>query len=101
MTPNSQDYEKPLWNLTVAEYIDLHRQLMQEKQYEYGYKGLAKVLGCGRSTAYTIKASGVLDQAISQNGKIFVIDVEHALRLIALHKVKIPAQKSDSNRPAN
>ncbi|MHA6727136.1 DUF3853 family protein [Chryseobacterium sp. A301] len=93
MEPNAQDYEKYIWQLTVAEYIELHREMVKEKKYEYGYSGLAKVLGCGRSTAYNIKASGVLDEAISQQGKIIVVDVEHALRIIRLKNVNIPKQR--------
>lgn len=97
MEPNAKDYEKYIWQLTVAEYIELHRDMVKEKKYEYGYSGLAKVLGCGRSTAYNIKASGILDEAISQQGKIIVVDVEHALRIIRLKNVNIPKQRGGSS----
>lgn len=75
--------KKYLWQLTVDEYKDLHQELKKEKQYEHGIKGLAKILGVSRAKAYNIKASGILDGAIFQNGKIIVIDVEKALRLFA------------------
>lgn len=81
MKLNSQEYHKPIWQLTVGEYIDLHQQILQAKKYEYGIKGLAKIFGIARSTAYNLKASGLLDEAISQNGKTIIIDVDLALKL--------------------
>ena len=41
-------------------------------------KELAKALHCSISTAQRIKSSGVIDAAISQNGKVVVIDVEQS-----------------------
>ena len=75
---------KFLWQLTVAEYRDLHRSMMQDRRMEYGIKGLAQLLGCSRSKAYEIKASGVIDKAITQSGKIIIIDCERALQLLGM-----------------
>ena len=50
---------------------------------EYGLKGLAKILGCSVSKASEIKSSGILDEAIIQNGNIIIIDKEKALQLFA------------------
>lgn len=55
-----------------------------KKHYVYGIKGLAKLLGASSSTAQRIKSSGVLDAAISQNGKIIVIDADLALDLLRI-----------------
>lgn len=79
--PSQNPYTTFLWQLTVAEYIDLQKKLTREKKYEYGIKGLAKVLGCSRSKAYEIKASGALDSAISQRNRLIIIDVDKALEL--------------------
>ncbi len=53
-----------------------------KKHYVYGIAGLMQLLGCSRATACRIKASGVLDPAISQQGKIIVIDADLALDLL-------------------
>lgn len=49
-----------------------------EKKYVYGLKGLAKLLDCSRTKAFKVKASGLLDDAIYQNGRLIKIDVELA-----------------------
>lgn len=49
----------------------------------YGLKGLAKILGCSRTTASKIKNSGMIDDAISQVGKLIVIDKKKVLEIIA------------------
>ena len=75
--------KKYLWELTIDEFKELQFEITKEKSYEYGIKGLAKILGCSRSKAYNIKASGIIDEAIFQNGKMVVIDVEKTLRLLS------------------
>ncbi|GIJ92812.1 hypothetical protein CAPN002_00300 [Capnocytophaga stomatis] len=83
---NSKDINPflPLWQLSVGQFIELQKELLSEKsenKYVYGMKGLAKILGCSLSTANKIKKSGILDGAISQQGKIIIIDKELALEL--------------------
>lgn len=82
INPNTQ-----LLHLTVAEYIELHKVIAQQKievkEYVYGLKGLAKILGCSRTTASKIKNSGMIDDAISQVGKLIVIDKKKVLEIIA------------------
>ncbi|HFI4797895.1 DUF3853 family protein [Elizabethkingia anophelis] len=75
------DPKTPLWQLTVEEFLDLQKFNYSEKKYEYGIKGLAKILGCSRTKAAEIKASGILNEAIVQNGNIIVIDKEKAIQL--------------------
>ena len=75
------DRNKLISELTVGEFLDLTNNLPTKKEYVYGLKGLAKILGCSRTKASVIKQSGILDEAISQNGKIIVIDKEKALKL--------------------
>lgn len=83
---------RPLWMLTGEEFIFLlinkenvtskaSAEVMPEKHYEYGIKGLAKVFGCSIPTANRIKKSGIIDAAISQIGRKIVVDAELALTL--------------------
>ena len=91
---NNLDPNTPLFKLTLQE---LKSELMEEfqsqfltllskKKYEYGIKGLSKILGCSRAKASKIKNSGVINEAIFQNGKIIIIDIEKALGLLNKNK---------------
>ncbi|MFY1047499.1 DUF3853 family protein [Chryseobacterium sp. GP-SGM7] len=75
--------ETPLWQLTVGEFLEISKSFIYEKKYEYGLKGLAKILGCSVSKASEIKSTGILDEAIVQKGNIIIIDKEKALQLFA------------------
>lgn len=75
--------ETPLWQLTVGEFLEISKSFIYEKKYEYGLKGLAKILGCSVSKASEIKSTGILDEAIIQKGNIIIIDKEKALQLFA------------------
>ena len=77
------DPQTPLWQLTVEEFVEVLKHLNNEIKYEYGLKGLAKILGCSVSKASEIKSTGLLDEAIIQNGNIIIIDKEKALELFA------------------
>jgi len=81
MEKKSIDPKTPIWQLTVAEFLEVSKNLSFEKKYEYGLKGLAKILGCSVSKASEVKSSGILDKAIIQNGNIIIIDKEKALQL--------------------
>lgn len=76
----SIDPKTPIWQLTVEEFLEVSKNLNSYKKYEYGLKGLAKVLGCSVSKASEVKSSGILNEAIIQNGNI-IIDIERALEL--------------------
>ena len=60
--------------------------LQPQKHFVYGLKGLCCLLGCSLSTAARIKSSGTIDAAISQQGKIIVIDADLALELLNVQK---------------
>jgi hypothetical protein len=75
------DPQTPIWQLTVEEFLEISKNITPENKYEYGLKGLAKILGCSVSKASEVKSSGLLDKAIIQNGNIIIIDREKALRL--------------------
>jgi hypothetical protein len=80
------DPKKPLFELTVGEFLSLQKNTASEKKYEHGLKGLAKLFGCSRSKAAELKSSGILDGAIIQSGKLIIIDKEKAIELLAQHK---------------
>ena len=75
--------QTPLCNLTVKEFLEISKNLNSENMYEYGLKGLAKILGCSVSKASKIKSSGILDEAIIQKGHIIIIDKKKAIELFA------------------
>jgi hypothetical protein len=66
----------PMWKLTVGEFLEISKDFIFQQKYEYGLKGLAKILGCSISKASEIKSSGILDEAIIQKGNIIIIDIE-------------------------
>lgn len=51
------------------------------KRLVYGIAGIAQLFNCSMTTANRIKASGRIDKAISQYGRIIVVDAEKALVL--------------------
>ena len=46
-----------------------------------GLEGIASIFRVPISTAKRIKASGIIDKAISQHGRVIVTDVDKALEL--------------------
>ena len=92
---------KLLLNTTMEEFIEALRtglglatttedsddsSVMTKKHFVYGLAGLCKLLGCSTSTAARIKKSGVSDAAISQHGKIIVVDADLALEVLNVQK---------------
>ena len=51
------------------------------KRLVYGIAGIAQLFNCSMTTANRIKASGRIDKAISQHGRIIVVDADKALVL--------------------
>ena len=81
------DPKTPIWKLTVEEFLEIAKVLNAEKKYEYGLKGIAKILGCSLSKASEIKSSGILDEAIIQNGNIIIVDKDKALQLFGKNDI--------------
>ena len=80
---NDIDPKTPLWKLTVEEFLEISKMVIQSDEYEYGLKGIAKIFGCSVLKASEIKSSGILDDAIIQRGNIIIIDKQKALKLFA------------------
>lgn len=84
------DLNKPLWQLTVGEFLELINQTQvtttdnapTEKRYVYGLAGIAQLFNCSMTTANRVKASGKIDKAISQCGRMITVDADLALELM-------------------
>ena len=77
-------------DLTVGQLMDLfakaqapatQAQQKEEKLLVYGIAGIAQIFNCSMTTANRIKASGRIDDAITQHGRIIVVDADKALVL--------------------
>ena len=89
-TNSKVDVNKFLFQLTVPEYLELMERTEPSqtkvfdttlKPTEYGMGGIARIFNCSLTTANKIKQSGKIDGAITQHGRIIVIDIEKALEL--------------------
>lgn len=88
------DLNKPLWQLTVGEFLELIGQQQSividttttEKKLVYGIAGIARLFNCSMTTANRIKASGRIDKAISQHGRTIIVDADLALELMQKNK---------------
>lgn len=94
--------EKPLFQATLGDLIEAlnegvanegkdgraNTNSSSEKRYVYGLSGISKLFGCSLATAQRIKSSGVIDAAISQNGKIIVVDADLVLDLLRVSNKK-------------
>ena len=56
------------------------------KRFVYGIAGIAQLFNCSITTANRIKASGRIDRAIKQPGRIIVVDADLALELYSTNK---------------
>lgn len=91
--------DTPLMTLTVSQFQALvascfagnQEQEVQsqskEKHYVYGLKGICDLFNCAHSTAQHLK-DNVITEAVSQNGRKIVVDVELALQLFQENKDK-------------
>ena len=83
------DLNTPLWQLTVGQFLDLCQQANQvpeEKEESgelvYGLDGLARLLGCSKTTAQARKSAGEFDEALYQTGRKVVFDKAKVLDII-------------------
>lgn len=101
-TTKQELYDKTRYNRTIVREACLHdvgrriclapqnadkgtakapAEVVQERHYEHGIAGIAKIFGCSIPTANRIKKSGVIAPAITQVARKIVVDVELALEL--------------------
>lgn len=89
--------EKPIWQMTGQQFLALNEQCRStvqdqqivsisenslNKKYVYGIRGIANLLNCSIAKANRIKKRGIIDEAIIQEGRSIMVDVELALSLI-------------------
>lgn len=87
---NQLDLNKPLFKLTAGEFLLLLKESVSEqpkqeeaqKRLVYGIAGIAQLFGCSKTTANRIKASGKIDEAITQCGRMITVDADLALSLL-------------------
>ena len=82
--------ETRIIDLTVGQLMDLianaqapavEKAPEKAKRLVYGIAGIAQLFNCSMTTANRIKASGRIDDAITQHGRIIVVDADKALLL--------------------
>ena len=77
-------------DLTVGELMELLGQQQsvvvdntpKEKRFVYGIAGIAQLFNCSMTTANRIKASGKINKAISQCGRMITVDADLAWELM-------------------
>lgn len=87
--------KKPLFNLTAEQFLSILTEhsiphkieaevspVKKERNFVYGIRGLANLLNCSISTANRIKKRGIIDDAIIQQGRTIMVDVDKALELL-------------------
>lgn len=88
--------DKPFFSMTGSEIVELFNILLPNKdstierierdfthkELVHGIKGLAELLGCGRTKAQELKSSGILKEAVIQNGKKIIFDAKKVLELL-------------------
>lgn len=88
------DYNTRVIDLTIGELLDIIKRMQSDENAPkeqaaptvvYGISGIAQLFGCSRSWACKLKASGIIDDAISQTGRVIITDAQKALELWAKH----------------
>lgn len=96
--------QKPVWQMTGEELLQLiqseisnqnpnpaffetSKEKSIEQKYIYGLKGIAKLFGCSISSARRLKQSGKINDAIIQDGRKIIVEVDKALYLVKNHKI--------------
>lgn len=87
--------ETPVIQMTagqLADYLNSHTRTpaqpagtaaapaAQPRRYVYGIKGIMQLFGVSNVTAQRYKR-GIIREAVKQNGRIIVVDADHALQL--------------------
>ncbi len=96
------DYNRPVSSMTAGELMEMLEKHfgspMRRNKYSsmpeapkklmlYGIKGIEDFFGVSHRTAQALK-DGILQPAVSQNGRVIVTDAELALQLFNQKKTK-------------
>ncbi len=95
---SNYDNETRVIDLTLGELLEAiedrignaqkEEDAQEGRHFVYGLKGLAGLLGCSKTTAARIKASGQYDEAITQIGALLIIDGDKVLEIAKREKNK-------------
>ena len=66
----------------------------EKEHYVYGIAGIAQIFGCSIPTASRIKASGIINDAVTQVGRKIIVNADLALALAKQNKKKIEEMKT-------
>ena len=90
---NEQLYEilRPFAKMVAEEILAMQKPQPQEKETEQsrtlkGLNGIMEIFQCSKSKASRIKASGIIDSAITTTGRMFIVDERKALEAMNRHK---------------
>lgn len=75
---------RPFARLVAEELVKImpaQQPAQPAKQYR-GIDGIAEIFQCSRSKAAQLKASGILDGAITTTGRVFLVDEQKALAAV-------------------
>lgn len=72
-------------NRTPAQESPAAQDPAQPRRYVYGLKGIMELFGVSNVTAQRYKR-GLIREAVSQNGRIIVVDADRALQLFRERK---------------
>ena len=72
----------------TSKLVDIVQESTPERKMVYGIEGLEELLCCSKSTANRIKATHIIDPAISQINRTIIIDAQKALELLSSSKTK-------------
>jgi hypothetical protein len=85
-------FNKRIIDLTVGEFLEIQKRAEQPvvvdlttgktEKYVYGIDGIARLFGCSRRTAQTLKNSGQIDKAVKQFGRKIVVNADLAVQLV-------------------
>ena len=88
--------ETPIWQLTVGQFLSLmnYQKPSEEKEkkssdrrYVKGLAGIQSIFGCSNPTAQKLKRT-IIKEAVTQNGRVILTDVERALQLFREYQEK-------------
>ena len=79
-------------DLTLGQFTEWMKEMgfeakkpAEHKNYVYGLSGIMSLFGCKKSKAQRLK-DGLLAPAVSQNGKLIVVDADKAMELFNQQK---------------
>ena len=77
-----------LFPKALLDLIEKQQQIDEERiprRYVHGVVGIKQLFNCSYPTAHKLKET-ILKPAIKQQGRVIVVDVDHAMKLFADHE---------------